>query len=132
MKRTILKLALVAIAALPEGVDGSVTLTPPLPRPSIPSRFDYSKPLHLVGHLVQIELENPSAQLYVDAGTTHWWVQAGSPAFLARHGLTKATLHQGAAVVIDAHPAKNGYNLAYGLSITLEDGITLELNFRPY
>lgn len=97
---------------------------------SFAAEYDTKRPVHLEGVVARFEFMNPHGEIYLDAGSEHWWIETASPVALARRGVSKRSVSAGMHIVIDGYQARDGSHRAYGLSLTLEDGRVLELNQR--
>lgn len=89
--------------------------------------FTEEKPVVLRGTLTKVELVNPHGWLWLDVknpdGTvTNWGVESGAPNGLIRNGITKNSLTIGEEIIIHGYSARDGSNLAAGVSITRAAG----------
>jgi hypothetical protein len=79
------------------------------------------------GTISKVEFRNPHVTISLDLknpdGTmTRWNVETAGPNALIRGGITKDLLAQGAIIVIDGYPAKDGSPKANGRTLILADG----------
>ena len=99
---------------------------------SFAAEFDPQKPVKLTGTVTEMEWINPHSWIHMDVKgpdgkVTSWMVEGGSPNALLRRGFTKASLPEGAVIVIEGYQAKDGSNRANGRDITFADGKKLFL-----
>jgi Family of unknown function (DUF6152) len=97
---------------------------------SFAAEYDANQPVTLTGKVVQVELVNPHAWLYIevagDDGTTaRWNVEMGAPNSLIRRGITKASVPVGTVVTVTGYRAKDGSNTVNSRTVTLGDGRAL-------
>lgn len=102
---------------------------------SVAAEFDVSKTVRISGTISKVQFLNPHVTFSLDAknpdGTaTHWNVETAGPSKLIRGGITKVLLVEGATIVVDAYPAKDGSPKANTrtLTLTLADGRELRLD----
>jgi hypothetical protein len=91
------------------------------------AEFDANRPVKMTGRVTKVEFINPHSWIHIDVKgadgtTTSWAIEGGSPNTLFRRGITKASLPEGAEIVVDGYQAKDGSNKANGRDITFTDG----------
>ena len=89
--------------------------------------FDRSRTLVLAGTVIEYQFTNPHTWIEVlveneDGSTTQWSVEASGRRPMVAMGLPPARLKPGDAVVVRAHPLRDGRNGALFVDITLPDG----------
>src|SRR6195256_2937046 len=95
--------------------------------------FDPNKPVLLKGPVTKVEWVNPHSWIHVEVtkpdGTKEvWMVEGGSPNSLLRRGLTKGSLPEGTAIVVDGYQSRDHSLLrANGRNVTFADGRKLFL-----
>jgi|SRR5579872_3091099 len=105
-----------------------LSLTPIQAHHSFAAEFDSAKPVHLQGVITKFRFVNPHAEIELDSGSEHWWIEAASPHALLRRGVSKITVHAGMRVVVNGYQAKDGSRRVYGTELILADGRALLLN----
>jgi hypothetical protein len=94
---------------------------------SFAAEFDANKPIQLKGTVVKVEWINPHTWIHIevkdaDGKTERWMIEGGTPNTLLRRGLTRDSLPEGTAIMVDGYRAKNGSNRANGRDLTFLDG----------
>ena len=89
--------------------------------------FDRSRTLVLEGTVIEYQFTNPHTWIEVlveneDGSTTQWSIEASGRRPMVEMGLPPARLSPGDAVVVRAHPLRDGRNGALFVDITLPDG----------
>jgi hypothetical protein len=82
------------------------------------------EPITLEAVVVEFRLINPHALIFIDVtdedgGTTHWHIETGSVAQLARRGWDKDTLKPGDRIRVTGLRARSGVPMLADVSITL-------------
>lgn len=100
---------------------------PALAHHSAVAEYDLSKTVRMSGTISKVDFANPHVMIYVDVknadgSVTHWRVENSPPSRMRRWGLTKARLAEGTAIIVEAYPAKDGSQGAWGRTFTLADG----------
>lgn len=89
---------------------------------SLESQFDTKKTIILTGTVAKIDWSNPHVRLYLEvkdeSNAVTWEIDMGSPNLQMMNGWKIDTYRRGDHVQVDAYPAKDGSNLAYGRKIT--------------
>lgn len=99
---------------------------------SFSAEFDGSKPITLVGKVVQMEWVNPHSWLQIDVtkedGTIeHWRIEGGSPSVLLRLGWNRNSLPPGTRIKVTAFQAKDGSLRGSSRDIEFPDGRKMDL-----
>ena len=89
---------------------------------SFAAEYDANKPVTLDGVITRFDFVNPHAEIYMDVGGERWWIEAASPAALARRGISKAVIKPQMRVIVHGFAAKNGLKRASGRTLELPDG----------
>lgn len=100
---------------------------PALGHHSAVAEYDLSKTIRLSGAIVKVDFANPHVMIYLDVQNsggvvTHWRIENSPPSRMKQWDLTKARLTEGAAVTVEANPAKAGAPFAWGRRFTFGDG----------
>lgn len=89
---------------------------------ALEAQFNTRKTIELTGAVKKIDWSNPHVRLYIDvrdkSNTVIWEVDMGSPNLQLMAGWRIDTYRRGDLVRVDAYPARNGSNLAYGTKVT--------------
>jgi Family of unknown function (DUF6152) len=87
------------------------------------AQFDTKKTVTLTGAVKKMDWSNPHVRLYVEvvnqSDKAIWEVDMGSPNLQLMAGWKIDTYRRGDFVRVDAYPAKNGANVAYGRTVRL-------------
>lgn len=94
------------------------------------AEFDASRPVQLLGKVVEVELINPHSWIHIEVEdengeVSRWMIEGGSPNALYRRGITKQSVPIGSELSVDGYQARDGSNRAVGRSITFADGRAL-------
>jgi hypothetical protein len=105
--------------------------------------FDPNKPVLLKGNIIKLEWVNPHAWIHIEilkadgaqaceftpnTKCEEWMVEGGTPNTLLRRGITRDSLKNGTAIVVDGYQARDhSLNRANGRNITFPDGRKLFL-----
>ena len=79
---------------------------------SFAAHYDQSKPITVVGSLVEVRLSNPHSWFYLDVKeadgkVTRWAFEAGTPGGMIRNGYKASELPPGTQVTITGFPARD-------------------------
>ncbi|HEY2012110.1 MAG TPA: DUF6152 family protein [Bryobacteraceae bacterium] len=84
-------------------------------------QFDTNKTITLTGAVKRIDWRNPHVRLYLDvknvSNNVIWEVEMGSPNLQFINGWKIDTYRNGDRVEIDAYPARDGSNVAFGTRV---------------
>jgi hypothetical protein len=109
-------------ALLIAGVSLLLVPTAALAHHALEAQFDTQKTIALTGAVKKIDWSNPHVRLYLEvkdeSNTMTWEVDMGSPNQQLMAGWRIDTYRHGDLVRVEAHPARNGSNVAYGRKIT--------------
>jgi hypothetical protein len=87
------------------------------------AQFDTQKTIALTGAVKKMDWSNPHVRLYIEitdeSNTVTWEVDMGSPNMQLMAGWKIDTYKRGDLVRVDAYPARNGSNVAYGKTVKL-------------
>lgn len=87
------------------------------------AQFNTKETIALTGAVKKMDWSNPHVRLYIEVkdegNTVTWEVDMGSPNLQLMAGWRIDTYRRGDLVRVDAYPAKNGSNVAYGTKVTL-------------
>lgn len=90
---------------------------------ALEAQFNTQKTIELTGAVKKMDWSNPHVRLYIgvkgESDTVTWEVDLGSPNLQMMNGWRIDTYRRGDVVRIEAYPARNGSNLAYGRKVTL-------------
>jgi hypothetical protein len=90
---------------------------------SLEAQFNTKETIALTGAVEKMDWSNPHVRLYIEvkdkSNTVTWEVDMGSPNLQLMAGWKIDTYKRGDLVRVDAYPARNGSNLAYGRKVTL-------------
>ena len=100
---------------------------PTLAHHSFAAEYDANQPITLEGKVLQVDLVNPHAWLYIEAADAdgnlvRWNIEMNSPNALIRQGINKNTVAVGTAVKIEGYRAKDGSNTVNSQTVTVGDG----------
>lgn len=88
---------------------------------SLQEQFDTSRTITLTGAVEKIDWRNPHMRLFLDvpgAGSkVTWEVEMGPPHLQMINGWKIDTYRRGDRVSVDAYPARDGSNFAYGTKV---------------
>lgn len=92
--------------------------------------FDRSKTISITGVLKDYQFVNPHSWIDVvvagdDGKTTLWAVEAQTPSYMRRLGVTPSVMNPGDKVVVRAHPLRDGRSGGSFVDISLPDGRVL-------
>jgi len=89
---------------------------------ALEAQFNTQKTIALTGAVKKMDWSNPHVRLYIEvkdeSNTVTWEVDMGSPNLQLMAGWRMDTYRRGDLVRVDAYPAKNGSNVAYGAKVT--------------
>jgi hypothetical protein len=89
---------------------------------SLEAQFNTQKTIALTGAVQKMDWSNPHVRLYIQvkdkSNTATWEVDMGSPNLQLMAGWRIDTYRRGDLVRVDAYPARNGSNVAYGAKVT--------------
>jgi hypothetical protein len=87
------------------------------------AQFDTQRTIALTGAVKKMDWSNPHVRLYIeikdDSNTVTWEVDMGSPNMQLMAGWKIDTYKRGDLVTVNAYPARNGSNVAYGKTVKL-------------
>jgi hypothetical protein len=89
---------------------------------ALEAQFNTKETIALTGAVKRVDWSNPHVRLYIEVkdvsnpGT--WEVDMGSPSMQLRAGWRIDTYRRGDLVQVEAYPARNGSNVAYGRKVT--------------
>ena len=90
---------------------------------ALEAQFDTQRTITLTGTVQKMDWSNPHVRLYINVresgSTATWEVDMGSPNMQLNAGWKIDTYRRGDVVRIDAYPARNGSNIAYGRVVKL-------------
>jgi len=88
---------------------------------SLQAQFDTTKTITLTGEVNRIDWRNPHMHLYLDVNhagrNVTWEVEMGPPHLQIASGWKIDTYRRGDRVSVDAYPARDGSNVAYGTRV---------------
>jgi hypothetical protein len=109
-------------AVLLAGVSSLFLPTLVLAHHALSVQFDTTQTITLTGAVKSIDWRNPHVRLYLDvkeaSNDAIWEVDMGSPNQQFRNGWKIDTFRKGDRVKIDAYPARDGSDVAYGRTVT--------------
>lgn len=89
---------------------------------SLDAQFNTKETIVLTGAVKNMDWSNPHVRLYVEvrneSHTAIWEVDMGSPNLQLMAGWKIDTYRRGDVVRVEAFPARNGSNVAYGKNVT--------------
>jgi len=110
-------------ALLIAGVSLLLVPTAALAHHALQAQFNTQKTIALTGAVKKMDWSNPHVRLYIEvkdeSNTVTWEVDMGSPNLQLMAGWRIDTYRRGDLVRVDAYPARNGSNIAYGRTVTL-------------
>lgn len=110
-------------AILIAGVSLLLVPTAALAHHALEAQFNTQKTIELTGAVKKIDWSNPHVRLYIElkdeSNTVTWEVDMGSPNLQLMAGWRIDTYRRGDLVRVDAYPATNGSNVAYGRTVKL-------------
>jgi hypothetical protein len=90
---------------------------------ALEAEFNTQETIALTGVVKKMDWSNPHVRLYIEvkgeSKTVTWEVDMGSPSLQLMAGWRIDTYRRGDLVKVDAHPARNGSNVAYGTKVKL-------------
>ena len=90
---------------------------------ALEAQFDTKNTITLTGAVKNMDWSNPHVRLYIEvrneSNTVVWEVDMGSPNMQLMAGWKIDTYRRGSLVRVDAYPARNGANVAYGRTVKL-------------
>ena len=94
---------------------------------SAATEFDMNDPVSVEGVVVKVEWRNPHIWFYVDVTdengqVTTWGFTGSPPGMLARRGVSRDVLKEGAEVKVAGFRALDGSPNAVGRNVTFADG----------
>jgi hypothetical protein len=97
---------------------------------SFAAEFDASKPITLVGTVMQIDWTNPHVWFYInvkgeDGRMTRWACEMGAPHQLQGRGWLRDSMKIGDTVTVNGALARDGSRRANARTVTTADGKTL-------
>ncbi len=102
----------------------SLLLTPiaALAHHALEAQFNTKETIVLTGVVKRLDWSNPHVRLYIDVKDRNnaviWEVDMGSPNMQFMAGWKIDTYRHGDLVRVEAYPARNGSNVAYGKKVT--------------
>lgn len=110
-------------ALLITGLSLLLAPTAALAHHALEAQFNTQKTIALTGTVKKMDWSNPHVRLYLDvkdeSNTVTWEVDMGSPNLQLMAGWRIDSYRRGDLVRVDAYPARNGSNLAYGRTVKL-------------
>jgi hypothetical protein len=110
-------------AVLIAGVSLLLAPTAALAHHALEAQFDTKRTITLTGAVKNMDWSNPHVRLYVEvpneSNAVVWEVDMGSPNQQLMAGWKIDTYRHGSLVRVDAYPARNGANVAYGRTVKL-------------
>ena len=104
------------------GVSLLLAPTAVLAHHGLEAQFDTKRTITLTGAVKNMNWSNPHVRLYVEvrneSNTAIWEVDMGSPNLQLMAGWKIDTYRHGDLVRVEAYPARNGSNVAYGKKVT--------------
>ena len=97
---------------------------------SFAAEFDASKPITLIGVVMQVDWTNPHVWFYInvkgeDGRTVRWACEMGAPHQLQGRGWLRETMKIGDTVTVNGALARDGSRRANARTVTTADGRTL-------
>ncbi len=97
---------------------------------SAATEFDMNDPVSVEGVVSKVEWRNPHIWFYVDVTdesgqVTTWGFTGSPPGMLARRGVTRDVLTNGAEVKVSGFRARDGSPNAVGRNVTFADGTSV-------
>jgi hypothetical protein len=89
---------------------------------ALEAEFNTKETIALTGAVKRMDWSNPHVRLYIDvkgeSNAVTWEVDMGSPNMQLAAGWRIDTYRRGDLVRVEAYPARNGSNVAYGKKVT--------------
>ena len=89
---------------------------------ALQAQFDMKRTITLTGAVTRIDWSNPHVRLYLEvkgeSKTVTWELYMASPNQQLMNGWKIDTYRRGDLVRVEAYPARNGSNVAYGRAVT--------------
>ena len=89
---------------------------------ALEAQFNTKEIIALTGAVKKMDWSNPHVRLYIEvkgeSNAATWEVDMGSPSMQLAAGWKIDTYRQGDLVRVEAYPARNGSNVAYGRKVT--------------
>ena len=125
MKTRLLPYAILALVAVV-----SFRTVPASAHHSFAAEFDASKPITLVGVVMQVDWTNPHVWFYInvkgeDGRMVRWACEMGAPHQLQGRGWLRETMKIGDTVTVNGALARDGSRRANARTVTTADGRTL-------
>ena len=109
-------------AILIAGVSLLLVPTVVLAHHALQKQFDMQRTITLTGAVTKMDWSNPHVRLYIEvkdeSNAVTWEVDMGSPNMQLAAGWKLDTYRHGDLVRVEAYPARNGSNVAYGKKVT--------------
>ncbi len=89
---------------------------------ALEAQFNTKETIVLTGAVKKVDWSNPHVRLYIEvkdeSNPATWEVDMGSPNMQLAAGWRIDTYRRGDVVRVEAYPARNGSNVAYGKKVT--------------
>ena len=89
---------------------------------ALEAQFNTKEAIALKGAVKRVDWSNPHVRLYIEvkneSNAVTWEVDMGSPNMQLMAGWKIDTFRHGDLVRVEAYPARNGANVAYGTKVT--------------
>lgn len=89
---------------------------------ALEAQFNTKETIALTGEVQRMDWSNPHVRLYIavkdKSNAVTWEVDMGSPNMQLAAGWKIDTYRRGDLVKVEAYPARNGSNVAYGRKVT--------------
>jgi Family of unknown function (DUF6152) len=109
-------------AVLIAGVSLLLLPTAALAHHALEAQFNTKETIVLTGAVKRMDWSNPHVRLYIEvkdeSNAVTWEVDMGSPNMQLAAGWKIDTYRHGDLVRVEAYPARNGSNVAYGRKVT--------------
>jgi hypothetical protein len=109
-------------AFLIAGVSFLLMPTAALAHHALEAQFNTKETITLTGAVKSVDWSNPHVRLYIEvkdeSNAVTWEVDMGSPNMQLAAGWKLDTYRHGDLVRVEAYPARNGSNVAYGKKVT--------------